>query len=123
MTAITGSSLDQALGYARAGCTVAWIDDARGVDDAVYHAWLTLRDDSDVSVLRANGREKIKAEGGGIVRFFRSSNALRGYSVDVVFASCKYRDEKSMMSIMPSIAASEVGRFYALCERIEQVSG
>ena len=118
MAAIAESSIEYAVGYARSGHSVIWVDDAKGIDDALYLAHLAIRDEDALKIVRANGRERIEFSGGGSVKFFRSPDAVRGQSADVAFLASKHRAGVAMATIAPALYASDLGYIYALFERI-----
>lgn len=65
------------------------------------------------TVRRAYGRQSITDPEGGRVRFFRSTRAVRGATLDVVYL-CTGSDELDLTDVVPSLVGSSVGEL-VLC--------
>ena len=73
-----------AVEHARDGATVVIVgpDALRRVDEATA---LALASNETVSILRANGREKISFRKGGQLTFHRDTPSIRGLDIDVAY--------------------------------------
>lgn len=66
------------------------------------------------TVCRVFGRQSITAPGGGRVRFFRSTRAVRGASLDVAYLWADPDEKPDLTDVVPSLAVSSVGEL-VLC--------
>lgn len=116
---MSGVPIENAMGKASQGWSVAWVDDGMGVHDAALEASeIAGAEGLDCKVNRAMYRESVRFKNGGRIGFFRSAEAVRGFHADAVFATERHRTQEAMQSIAPAFSTSPHGAVYALFERV-----